>query len=85
MASNRIVVKGNGVTPDMDARAYAHKCAGDGVAFLADAFNACDSDKLPYRYDSPTRERFLELIIQIRDLVDAGKIIDQRGVLARAD
>lgn len=68
-----------------DVREQAHQIVAGGVAMLAHAFNACDNPDIPYRYDAQSRRRFIEIVGELRELVDAGRIIASPLGIARQD
>jgi hypothetical protein len=74
------------------SRANARACAQDGIAALARAFNHCGNSELAHRYTDAVQSRFLELAMDLVQLVESGEIESNpahrlylRAVAARGD
>lgn len=82
--TNLVMVGGPGVLTPERPREYASRIAGQGVALLAHAFNACDNPELPYRYSESVRQKFFNTIRQLAELYEYGEIIEDAEARAEA-
>jgi len=55
-------------------RGQARASAQAGIALLAQAFNHCGNEKLPHRFTTDAKARFLELATELVMLVESGGI-----------
>lgn len=66
-------------------RAYARRCAEQGVALLARALNATANAELPYRFGEQEREAGLRALADLVELIEGGAIELQAVDSARRD
>ena len=53
-----------------EARKYADSSMCHAVACMAHAFNACNNPELTYQYSKATQERFLEIAIELKGMIN---------------
>mgnify|MGYP001293382952 CR=1 FL=1 len=66
-------------------RDTAIDCVKHAVATLARAFNACDEQGIPYRYGDVEQERFRNVVFELIDIVERGKIESLAHLHAKQD
>lgn len=68
-----------------DARRHAESFVKQGVALLAYALNATDDVRMTYRYGDLEQERLNNLVIELIDIVERGKVELLAGSRANKD
>lgn len=75
----------NEILTTSDARQYAEYYIQQGVGMLAHALNACDDKKMLYRYGDLERVRLENIVIELIDIVERGKVELLAGKYAKQD
>lgn len=70
---------------EADHRATARDFAKHGIAELARAFNHCHNPKIGYRYSAEVQRRFVELGVELVELVEHGEIVSRATMAAEED
>lgn len=79
------MLKANKIQTVSDVRQYAESYIRQGVGMLAHALNACDDEKLSYRYGDSERDRLENIVIELIDIVERGKVELLAGKYAKQD
>jgi hypothetical protein len=69
-----VMSKSNKIQTVSDARQYAERYIEHGIGMLAHALNACDDNKIPYRFGDVERERLKDIALELITIVNSGKV-----------
>lgn len=78
-------IKPNKIQTVSDARKYAESYIQQAVSMIAHALNACDNEKVLYRYGDLEQERLKNIVIELIDIVERGKVELLAGKNAKSD